>query len=96
MYKQPCVYILCSKRNGTLYIGVTSNLIQRIHQHRTGMAEGFTKRYNVHQLAWYEIHEIMETAIKREKQLKRWSRKAKLRIIEQHKPDWKDLWHDLA
>ncbi|WP_031435055.1 GIY-YIG nuclease family protein [Methylomarinum vadi] len=96
MNKQPCVYILASKRNGTLYIGVTSNLIQRVYQHRTGMIEGFTKRYGVHNLVWYESHEMMESAIQREKQLKKWARTAKIRLIEQQNPEWQDLWQDLT
>ncbi|WP_431066991.1 GIY-YIG nuclease family protein [Methylotuvimicrobium sp.] len=96
MNKQPCVYILSSQRNGTLYIGVTSNLIQRVYQHRTGMIEGFTKRYGVHNLVWYESHEMMESAIQREKQLKKWSRTAKIRLIEQLNPEWRDLWKNLT
>jgi putative endonuclease len=96
MTKQPCVYILASQRNGTLYIGVTSDLIGRVYQHRTGVVEGFTKRYNVHTLVWYEIHEGMESAIMREKQLKKWSRIAKIRLIEQKNPDWQDLWISLT
>jgi putative endonuclease len=96
MTKQPCVYLLASQRNGTLYIGVTSDLIKRVYQHREGMVEGFTKRYNVHTLVWYEVHEIMESAILREKQLKNWSRIAKLRLIEQRNPNWQDLWLTLV
>jgi putative endonuclease len=96
MIKQPCVYILASQRNGTLYIGVTSDLIKRVYQHREGMVDGFTKRYNIHTLVWYETHEIMESAILREKQLKKWARVAKLRLIEQQNPDWKDLWIELV
>lgn len=95
MNKQPCVYILSSQRNGTLYIGVTSDLIKRIYQHREGLADGFTKRYKVHHLVWYEIHERMETAIQREKQLKKWSRIAKLQLIEKQNPNWQDLWLNL-
>ncbi|MEI6707857.1 MAG: GIY-YIG nuclease family protein [Methylococcales bacterium] len=95
MDKQPCVYILASQRNGTLYIGVTSDLIKRIYQHRENLIEGFTKRYNVHLLVWYEIHETMESAILREKQLKNWSRSAKLRLIEKQNPNWMDLWLNL-
>ena len=95
MNKQPCVYILASQRNGTLYIGVTSDLIKRTYQHREGLIDGFTKRYNVHILVWYEVHEIMESAILREKQLKKWSRIAKLGLIEQQNPNWQDLWHEL-
>jgi putative endonuclease len=96
MNKQPCVYMLSSQRNGTLYVGVTSNLIGRVYQHRTSMVDGFTKRYRIHDLVWYEIHEIMESAILREKQLKNWSRTAKIRLIEQQNPDWLDLWPELA
>ena len=95
MNKQPCVYILASQCNGTLYIGVTSDLIKRIYQHRENLIEGFTKRYNVHLLVWYEVHETMESAILREKQLKNWSRTAKLRLIEQQNPNWVDLWLNL-
>ena len=75
MNKQPTVYILASKRNGTLYIGVTSDLVKRVWEHKNNMVEGFTKRYRVHQLVWYEVHEGMESAIEREKQLKEWKRK---------------------
>ena len=96
MTKQPCVYILASQRNGTLYIGVTSDLIKRVYQHRRDLADGFTKRYQVHLLVWYEIHEIMESAIRREKQLKNWSRIAKIRLIEQQNKGWIDLWDGLT
>ena len=78
MNKQPAVYILASKRNGTLYIGVTSDLVKRIWEHRENMVEGFTKRYNVHILVWYELHESMESAITREKRLKNWKRNSGL------------------
>ena len=90
--KQPCVYILASKRNGTLYIGVTSNLIQRIWQHKNNQVEGFTKIYNVHLLVYFEQHEIMESAIIREKQLKKWNRDWKIKLIEKNNPNWGDLW----
>ena len=96
MNKQPCVYMLSSQRNGTLYIGVTSDLIKRVYQHRMEMADGFTKRYGVHDLVWYEIHEMMESAILREKQLKKWSRIAKIRLIEQQNQTWRDLWTELV
>jgi len=95
MNKQPCVYMLSSQRNGTLYIGVTSDLIKRVYQHRNERVEGFTKRYAVHDLVWYEVHEIMESAIQREKQLKKWSRTAKIRLIETNNPTWLDLWQQL-
>ena len=90
--KQPCVYLLASQHNGTLYVGVTSDLVKRVYQHREGMVEGFTKHYGFKTLVWYEIHETMESAISREKQLKKWSRVAKIRLIEQKNPTWQDLW----
>jgi putative endonuclease len=95
MSKQSCVYILASQPNGTLYTGVTSNLLQRVYQHRTNAVDGFTKQYKVHDLVWYEIHEIMGSAILREKQVKNWSRKAEISLIEKHNPAWRDLWPDL-
>ena len=87
MNKQPTVYILSSKRNGTLYVGVTSDLVKRIWEHKNNLVEGFTKRYNVHRLVWYELHERMETAISREKRLKNWKRKWKLELIERSNPE---------
>jgi putative endonuclease len=90
--KQPAVYILASKRNGTLYIGVTSDLVERIWQHKNDAVEGFTKKYGVHTLAYYELHEDMESAILREKRLKKWNRAWKLRLIEEKNPDWNDLY----
>ena len=96
MNKQPAVYILASKRNGTLYIGVTSNLIKRIWEHKNNKVEGFTKRYGVHQLVWYEIHENMESAIVREKRLKEWKRKWKLELIENNNPYWHDLYNTIV
>jgi len=96
MLKQPCVYMLASKRNGTLYIGVTSDLIKRVYQHRMELVEGFSKRYGIHDLVWYEVHETMESAIQREKQLKNWSRQAKITLLERTNPAWHDLWEDLV
>jgi putative endonuclease len=93
--KQPAVYILASQRNGTLYIGVTSDLVQRIWQHKNDVVEGFTKEYGVHMLVWYELHEDMESAIIREKRLKKWNRAWKLRLIEEMNPDWKDLYDSI-
>ena len=93
MSKQPAVYILASKRNGTLYIGVTSNLIKRIWEHKNNLVQGFTKQYNVHDLVWYERHENMESAIAREKTLKEWKRIWKLELIESSNPDWNDLYN---
>jgi len=95
MNKQPAVYILASKRNGTLYTGVTSNLLKRIWEHKNNLVEGFTKRYDVHHLVWYEIHESMESAITREKQLKKWKRKWKLDLIEKGNPYWRDLYEKI-
>ena len=92
MSRQPVVYILASKRNGTLYVGVTSDLIKRIWEHKNNLVEGFTKRYNVHNLVWYEAHENMESAIAREKTLKEWKRIWKLELIESSNPDWNDLY----
>ena len=91
MAKQPCVYILASGKHGTLYIGVTSNLLARLHQHRAGLIEGFTSRYGVHRLVWFEKADTMEAAIGREKQLKKWNRDWKLRLIEENNPGWVDL-----
>lgn len=92
MTKQPCVYLLASRRLGTLYVGVTSDLVKRVYQHRNGLADGFTKRHNVHDLVWYERHERMESAISREKQIKGWSRAAKIELIEKQNREWLDLW----
>jgi putative endonuclease len=89
--RQPCVYILASDRNGTLYIGVTSNLPARMHQHREGVTEGFTHLYGVAKLVRFELFEDMVSAITREKQLKRWRREWKLNLIEQDNPGWVDL-----
>ena len=95
MIKQPCVYMLASKRNGTLYVGVTSDLMKRLWEHKNDMVEGFTKRYGVHMLVWHEQHETMESAIAREKAIKEWKRKWKLELIEKENPGWKDLHNDL-
>jgi putative endonuclease len=94
--KQPAVYILASKRNGTLYIGVTSNLVKRTWEHKNDLVEGFTRRYKVHLLVWYEIHASMEAAIIREKRLKRWKRDWKLNLIEGSNPAWRDLYADIV
>ena len=92
MNKQPAIYILASKRNGTLYIGVTSNLVKRVWEHKNDKATGFTRRYQVHRLVWYELHQSMESAIEQEKRLKEWKRKWKLELIEGMNPDWEDLY----
>ena len=89
------MYILASKRNGTLYVGVTSDLIQRVWQHRNDLAEGFTKRYGVHRLVWYEQCGTMQTAIAREKAIKEWKRAWKIKLIEEVNPDWRDLYNGL-
>ena len=89
--KQPAVYILASKPYGTLYIGVTSNLAQRIEAHRNGSVDGFTKQYAVHTLVYFEVHDEMYEAIQREKRLKKWNRAWKIRLIEEMNPEWKDL-----
>jgi len=93
--KQPCVYILTNKRNGTLYTGVTSNLIKRVYQHKEKLADSFTKKYNLNILVWYEVHEVMETAITREKQIKEWRRKWKLELIEKQNHEWSDLYNEI-
>jgi putative endonuclease len=96
MLKVPCVYILASRRNGTLYVGITSDLLKRVGEHKNDLVEGFTKRYGVHKLVWYEVHETMESAIQREKGIKKWNRKWKLALIEQSNPQWQDLFDNLV
>ena len=93
--KQPCVHILASKRNGTLYVGVTSDLTQRVWQHKNDQAEGFTKRYGVHRLVWYETCCDMGVAIAREKAIKEWKRAWKIRLIRESNPEWNDLYDEL-
>ena len=90
--KSPCVYILASKPYGTLYIGVTSDLSKRAWQHRNSLCGGFTKKYKIHKLVWFELHDRMDTAIEREKSLKNWKRVWKIKLIEQSNPDWHDLY----
>ena len=90
--KQPAVYILASKRNGTLYIGVTGYLKKRVWQHKQGFSEGFTRKYDVKKLVHFEVFENMMNAITREKQLKKWKRNWKLALIEENNPDWIDLY----
>ena len=94
--KLPCVYLLANKRNGTLYCGVTSDLPKRVWQHKNDLVEGFTKRYRVHTLVWYEVHETMEHAIAREKAIKEWRRAWKLKIIEDMNPTWRDQYDDIV
>lgn len=93
---KPCVYMLASSRNGTLYIGVTSNLVRRVWQHKNDLVEGFTQRYGVHMLVWYEVHETMRSAVGRERALKEWDRVWKLRLIEESNPKWEDLYESLG
>ncbi|MBI5617997.1 MAG: GIY-YIG nuclease family protein [Gammaproteobacteria bacterium] len=96
MERQGYVYILASRPNGTLYIGVTSNLPKRVWEHQHGVVEGFTRRYGAHLLVWYEVHPSMRSANEREKQLKHWNRLWKLRLIEEANPAWRDLSAELA
>ncbi len=96
MNREPCVYLLASRRNGTLYTGVTSNLVKRVWEHKNDQVEGFTKRYGVHRLIWYELHPTMESAIAREKAIKEWKRRWKLELIESLNPDWRDLYETLV
>jgi putative endonuclease len=90
------VYIMASRRNGTLYIGVTSNLVQRVWFHKQGSIEGFTRKYSVKKLVYFEVHEIGESAITREKQLKKWERAWKIKLIEQGNPEWRDLYDTIS
>jgi putative endonuclease len=93
--KLPCVYILASRRNGTLYTGVTSDVIKRVWEHRNDVVRGFTSRYKTHTLVWYELYPSMESAISREKAIKEWKRQWKLELIEKSNPQWKDLYDGL-
>jgi putative endonuclease len=93
--RQPCVYILASRRNGTLYAGVTSNLPARVWQHRNDVVEGFSSRYRVHDLVWFEVHETMESSIGREKVIKEWKRAWKVDLIETSNPYWRDLYPEI-
>ena len=93
---EACVYILASQKNGTLYIGVTSNLPQRVWQHKNGQADGFTKKYSIHHLVYFEQTSDIESAIAREKQLKKWRRQWKIDLIEGRNPDWVDLYPDIV
>ena len=94
--KQYFVYILASRKNGTLYIGITNDLIKRVYQHKNNLADGFTKKYNVHSLVYYEIHNDVCNAITREKQLKKWNRQWKIELIEKTNPEWNDLYINLT
>jgi putative endonuclease len=94
--RQYYVYLLASKRNGTLYIGVTSDLIKRVHEHKNNLVEGFTKKYNIHNLVYFETTEDINSAIVREKQIKKWKRAWKIELIEKNNPEWRDLYIDLT
>jgi putative endonuclease len=93
--KLPAIYILANKKSGTLYIGVTSNLPNRVYQHKTQQVDGFSKTYNLHTLVYFEMHDTMSDAISREKQLKNWNRKWKIRLIEKDNPEWSDLFESI-
>lgn len=90
------VYLLASQRNGTLYVGVTNDLVRRVWEHKNDFTEGFTKKYGVHLLVWYDVAESAEAAITREKQIKKWNRAWKLRLIEEKNPEWKDLYEQIG
>jgi putative endonuclease len=90
------VYLLASRRHGTLYLGVTNNLVRRVYEHKTKAVPGFTKRYNVDRLVWFEIHDEILSAIEREKKLKKWKRDWKIRLIEESNPNWVDLYEGIA
>ena len=93
--KKYYIYILASKRNGTLYVGVTNSLIRRGYEHKNNLVDGFTKKYSIHNLVFYEEYDDINTAIAREKQIKRWNRKWKIELIEKNNPTWKDLYSEL-
>ncbi len=95
MAGQYYVYLLASKRNGTLYVGVTSDLIKRVYEHKDNLVGGFTKKYNVHNLVYFETTEDINSAIIREKQLKKWKRAWKIELIEKNNPEWRDLYFEL-
>jgi len=93
--KLPCAYILASKRNGTLYVGVTTDLVKRIYEHKSDLADGFTKKYHVHMLVYFETHDGIAAAITREKQIKKWNRSWKIELIEKTNPQWCDLYDEI-
>ena len=93
---QPCTYIMASKPNGTLYVGVTSNLAQRVYQHRNDLIDSFCSKYSVHSLVYYEFHQDMLSAITREKQIKKWKRQWKINLIQIENPKWLDLWDTIT
>ena len=93
--KNPCVYILASRKEGALYIGVTSNLIERVWKHKNEVVDGHSAKYNIKQLVYFEQYLTMEEAILREKRLKKWNRAWKINLIEESNPNWKDLWNEI-
>ena len=93
--KSPCVYLLASKPNGVIYLGVTSDIVKRVWQHKNAFVDGFSKKYKVHDLVWFEPHSSMESAIMREKRIKKWRRAWKVRLIEEGNPGWRDLYGDI-
>ena len=95
MEKLPCVYIVTNRRNGTLYTGVTSDLVKRIWEHKNKVVDGFTKQYSLNLLVWYEVHETMESAILKEKAMKNWKRQWKLEAVEEKNPNWVDLYDEI-
>ena len=95
MHREPAVYILANKKNCTLYIGVTSNLQQCVYQHKNDFVQGFTNRYKTHQLVYFELHDSMDAAITREKQIKKWNRDWKINIITDQNPKWNDLYSQI-
>jgi putative endonuclease len=94
--KEPCVYLLSSRYRGTLYTGVTSDLIKRVWQHKSDFVAGFTQKYGVHELVWYELHATMHEAIARERAIKEWKRAWKIELIEQGNPQWRDLYSEIV
>ncbi len=94
--KQYYTYILASRKNGTLYVGVTSDLLKRIYEHKQNLIDGFTKKYNVHTLMYYEVHNDIREAITREKQIKKWNRRWKMRLIEEMNSEWRDLYYEIV
>ena len=96
MIKQPAVYMLASQPNGTLYTGVTNDLVRRVWEHRSDTLDGFTKKYGVHRLVYYELHASMIEAIRREKQIMKWRRAWKIELIEKENPEWRDLWPSIV
>jgi putative endonuclease len=94
-HKSPCVYLLANQPDGVLYVGVTSDLVKRIWQHKNALVDGFSKKYNVHLLVWFEQHEVMLSAITREKNIKRWKRAWKIRLIEESNTEWRDLYDEI-